>query len=127
MEKDPKKITSQLPPYGLTRWSTVLNGAGNGAMLAGGILYGSEIAYKLAGKKPISQAYKTISLIGTSVGAVIGGLHGIAEAKHIQEFRETVAEKINHLEQQAAVDQDKIRELYQAVQHHAAPHNAAAR
>lgn len=125
MEKDPASTIPDLPPPGQARWSTVLNGVGNGAMIAGGLLYGSELAYKLTQKKPISKTYQIVSLVGTGIGAVIGGLHGITEANQIQQYREAVTGKINALEQQAAVDRDKIRELYQAVQQHAGHQGAA--
>lgn len=119
MSEKPESIHKELPPGGQTRWSTMLNGMGNGAMLAGGGLFVVRQGLSRFGdaaKDPNAGLFGMSGVIVTCVGGLIGAVHGLVEGKQIQNYRKAIAERIDVLESQAQSDQRKIEELYRQVQ-----------
>lgn len=86
------------PPTSHT--SFVLNGMGNGAMLAATPFAAAEVLAKITGK-PLLVSNQQQLIIGgvfaSVVGAAIGAWHGNREAKNLTAYQTAVSEEIRKL------------------------------
>ena len=95
--------------------SFVLNGMGNGAMLAATPFAAVEVLAKIT-KKPLLASHQKQLMIGgvfaSVVGAAVGAWYGNREAKSLTTYQAAVSEEIRKL--RADVDaqaQDKAQQL----------------
>lgn len=93
--------------------STILNGMGNGMMLGAAPFVLLKMASQLTGK-PIPIADK-IGTFGTVIGCAIGAAYGGAEARHVEQYRQAVGERLQQLGQQAEQSNQRIAELTAAL------------
>lgn len=120
-------IRDELPPGGQTRWSNMLNGAGNGGMIAGGALAGFNIAKNsYTHKKFTIEQAGHFGMVGTGIivaATVLGAVHGRHEGEQIRQYREAVTNKIDNLNQEITGNRQKIEELTRMVHEKAEGHH----
>jgi hypothetical protein len=125
---DPKidSIKDDLPPGGQTVFSSVFGAIGNYAMVGMAVAWSGHKLFKLANKTASENVPIQLTVGVTTVGAVLGAIHGLVEAKNIKRYREAVADTIDGLNRELKTDKVKINELYKQVQDHAQEQGRAA-
>jgi hypothetical protein len=124
---DKTTLLDDLPPGGQTRFSTVVGAVGNYGLIGTLGALALKQGHKIATKDPTALKFDKITGISAAVIGVlsIGGLiHGFKEADDIQNYRESVAKKIDGLGREITADREKIAELTRAVHAKAEGHHA---
>ena len=112
-EKPVAKSAVMLPPsQSLT--STVLNGMGNGMTVGGIPLIVAETSAFFT-KRNLKPREMMIYSSLLAAGAVIGAVFGVAEAKQITNYRNSLNDEINRLHDKEATNDQKIDALMKAV------------
>lgn len=90
-------ILGVAPPK--ARVSIVLNGFGNGLMLAGGPFVLARIASEFFPKMPMHKHFNKLAIVASTIGGGIGVAYGLTEAKHLDDYRAALAQKLNALDE----------------------------
>lgn len=90
------KILSRRAPRPIA--STILNGVGNGAMIAGVVCAVPQIISKLRDHHhSTSPAYFRATLVVTGIGAMIGAYYSYQEAKDLNDYRTALKHDLERL------------------------------
>jgi hypothetical protein len=82
-----------------SKWMSLLNGAGNGAMVGGSLLVANNIFEHI--KKPEGKSpFFLIATGATGICTAIGAMYGLREAKQVNDYRTALAKDIETLHAQ---------------------------
>lgn len=122
-------LKDDLPSGGTTKFTSITGAIGNYGMILGAGTVVAHHVYNLAWKKDKSilrDKWGMATIIASAAGVAFGVVHGIKEARDIQNYREAVAGKIDALTARSQADQEKIDALIKAVQAQAEDKQLAA-
>lgn len=97
MDKKPLSIEEEaearMPQPTSSRFSVILNGMGNGAMLGAAVYVAPKGIAFLRGKS-IPEGDPRYSMIATALGTIAGTWYGIHEGNQIESYRDRIALEI---------------------------------
>lgn len=100
-----ERAERRLPQPSQTKFSAILNGMGNGAMVGAATYVALPWLYqKLTHHRLPEKALERGTTFATVTGAALGSWYGIYEAKHLEEYRDSIGKEIIHL-------RDRVRSL----------------
>lgn len=106
----------EVMPYDEARTSTILNGIGNGTMLAASPFLVIDGVTHLLDKKP-TKGFHLASVLATVGGAMWGYFSGKSEADHLNEYRIESLREVSDLRHDLVVAEKKINDMQQYLQH----------
>lgn len=95
---NPSAESLAMEPKPTSTLTYVLNGVGNGSMLAAATVGG----YSLLVHKHLPNKVSFGNIAAVTVGVVLGGLQGLNEARHIRRYREHLSGEFNALKTRVA-------------------------
>ncbi len=119
-ETTPQTVTAetlqeQLPTPESSQMTHLLNGMGNGAMLAGAAAYAVKFGTDLIIRRKLPTIGEGFVLGITALGGVWGAMHGMREGAQINNYRRTVSNEVGLLREKTAEQERNLKALKDAL------------